>query len=422
MTDSAIQLYGFQKRWLLDDARFKVANICRQSGKSFMVALDAVMDSAATGNNWVMLSAGERQSKELMEKAKMHCEAMSLAASNLEERFFEDTHTRQLTIELPNRARIIGLPANPDTARGFSANVVLDEFAFHKDSAKIWQALFPTVSRGYKLRVVSTPQGKSNKFYSIFTGDNNFSKHFVDIYKAVEDGVPHNIAELKAGIDDEDAWQQEYLCQFLDEATAFLTYEMISACESSEATESLPADFSGAREFYLGIDVGRRRDLTVVWILEKVGDVFWTRAVIVIEKTAFSMQEEIISALIRDLRVRRCCIDSTGIGMMLAERLGQSFGTSVVEPVMFTNQVKQDLAVRTRRICEDKRVRLPIANAIRSDLHSVKKTVTAAGNIRFDAEHTKDGHADRFWALALALAASDEGVVKPELIMLGDED
>ena len=32
--------------------------------------------------------------------------------------------------------------ANPDTARGFSANVFLDEFAFHKDSREIWKALF----------------------------------------------------------------------------------------------------------------------------------------------------------------------------------------------------------------------------------------------------------------------------------------
>ena len=30
-----------------------------------------------------------------------------------------------------------------------------------------------------------------------------------------------------------------------------------------------------------------------------------------------------------------------------------------------------------------------------------------------------DGHADRFWALSLALMASDEGIVKPEIIFLG---
>jgi phage FluMu gp28-like protein len=37
-----------------------------------------------------------------------------------------------------------------------------------------------------------------------------------------------------------------------------------------------------------------------------------------------------------------------------------------------------------------------------------KSATTSAGNIRFVAESTPDGHADRFWALALAIhAASD---------------
>ena len=71
---------------------------------------------------------------------------------------------RALEIEYPNGSRITALPANPDTARGFSANVFLDEFAFHLDSRKIWTALFPVISAGWKLRVVSTPNGKGNKF------------------------------------------------------------------------------------------------------------------------------------------------------------------------------------------------------------------------------------------------------------------
>jgi phage FluMu gp28-like protein len=32
----------------------------------------------------------------------------------------------------------------------------------------------------------------------------------------------------------------------------------------------------------------------------------------------------------------------------------------------------------------------------------VTKQTTAAGNIRFTAERTPDGHSDRFWSLALA--------------------
>ena len=36
--------------------------------------------------------------------------------------------------------RIKVLAANPRTARGFSGDLILDEFAFHEDSGSIWYA------------------------------------------------------------------------------------------------------------------------------------------------------------------------------------------------------------------------------------------------------------------------------------------
>jgi phage FluMu gp28-like protein len=70
----------------------------------------------------------------------------------------------------------------------------------------------------------------------------------------------------------------------------------------------------------------------------------------------------------------------------------------------FTPAVKEDLAVTMLRNFQDKRVRVPVDRDIRSDLHSVRKYVTVAGNVRYDADRTEaTGHADRFWSLALAL-------------------
>jgi len=425
MVTPAIDLYGFQRRWVTDRRRFKIGCVTRQGGKSFMVSLEAVDDAAETSDDWVLLSAGERQSKELMSKAKMHTEAYGIAASSIEEDFFEDTRCTQLTIHLPNRARIIGLPANPDTARGFSANVVLDEFAFHKDSEKIWKALYPSISRGYKLRVVSTPQGKNNKFYSLFTGDNSYTKYLIDIHQAIADGVPFDAEDLKKGLDDDEAWEQEYLCRFLDEATAFLTYELISGCETDKLSCEVPYEnfdasmlqFPIIGTIYIGVDIGRKKDLTVIYILEQVGDVFWTRAIIVLKKIKFRVQQEFLWDVILKLKAARVCIDATGIGAQLAEESADRFGPMRSEEVGFTLPVKNDLATRMLRTFQDSRVRIPISQVLRNDLHSVKKTTTAAGNVRFDAERTKDGHADRFWALSLALMASENAVV-PECIVL----
>jgi phage FluMu gp28-like protein len=103
--------------------------------------------------------------------------------------------------------------------------------------------------------------------------------------------------------------------------------------------------------------------------------------------------------------IRRACIDSTGIGAQLAEEAVERFG-SRVEAVTFTGAVKEDLAITLRRRFEDRLIRIPADRDIREDIHSVKKFTTAAGNVRFDAERTERGHADRFWALALAVHAA----------------
>jgi phage FluMu gp28-like protein len=81
-----------------------------------------------------------------------------------------------------------------------------------------------------------------------------------------------------------------------------------------------------------------------------------------------------------------------------------------VEEVTFTGASKEQMAIHLRQKFEDKGVRIPAQSAIRNDLHSVKKIVTAANNIRYDADRNEAGHADRFWALALALHAGQTEV------------
>lgn len=432
MVAPAVNLYGFQKRWLADRERFKIGNMSRQIGKSFGVALEVVDDAMETGDTWVLLSSGERQSKELMQKVQMHCKAYMIAASDIQAETFDgsgDNKYTMLVITLFNGARIIGLPANPDTARGFSANVVLDEFAFHKDSDAIWKALFPTISRGYKIRIVSTPQGLGNRFHRLFTNDNNWSKHEVDIYQAVADGVPHNIEELKAGLDDPDAWEQEFEIKFIDEASAWLTYLMITACQhdtvpkeihygdvTDEVIQQIAKSIKGRA--FGGFDIARRKDLTVLDIEDLVGDVYWQRSMIVFPKVRLTLQKQMLWRIMDAINMERVCIDASGMGLTIGEDSVDKYGQFRAEGVEFTGKVKQDLAVRTRNIFEDRLCRIAICQKARDDYHAVKKTTTAAGNIRFDAERTDLGHADRFWAKSLAFLASDSGAI-PQVILLG---
>ena len=105
-------------------------------------------------------------------------------------------------------------------------------------------------------------------------------------------------------------------------------------------------------------------------------------------------------------RCRRGAIDATGLGIGWSDDAQDRFGEHAVEAVTFTSAVKEGLAYPVRSIMEDRRLRIPHRPEIRADLRSVTKQVTAAGNIRFTAERTADGHADHFWALALAVHAA----------------
>ena len=148
-TSPAVPLTLYQQQWAEDDSRFKIGRWSRQGGKTFATTLEAVLDCHERKTLWVCLSRGERQSKELIAQAKTHAKAIGVAVKEIESTFkVEDVEYKMLEIRFPNGSRIIGLPANPDTARGWSGNILLDELALHKDSRAIWRALFPTITRG----------------------------------------------------------------------------------------------------------------------------------------------------------------------------------------------------------------------------------------------------------------------------------
>jgi phage FluMu gp28-like protein len=71
--------YTYQKKWVTDASRFKIGLWSRQTGKSFSTSLEAVIDCWEWRTDWVFLSSGERQSKELIRKSKTHALALDMA-------------------------------------------------------------------------------------------------------------------------------------------------------------------------------------------------------------------------------------------------------------------------------------------------------------------------------------------------------
>ena len=160
-----VGLLGYQRAAVQSNARFTWNCWARQTGKSFAFSLRRVLRGLARRRDQIILSAGQRQSREVMEKVRMHCAALQVWSDLHGEGFWGDTSIRKMELRLPGGVRVIGLPANPMTARGFTGDVLLDEFAMHRDDEAIWAALFPSLLRGEgELDVASTPRGRKNVF------------------------------------------------------------------------------------------------------------------------------------------------------------------------------------------------------------------------------------------------------------------
>lgn len=425
-----VNFLTYQRAWIEDQSRFKIGMFSRQTGKTFTTGGECA-DDCFRGwmedrrARWVILSRGERQAAEMMTEVikpftKAFYEVYNTLLKGGEPVFSEgefrapqekgpDAVYKALEVGFPNGSRITALPANPDTARGFSANVILDEFAFHAKSRDIWAALFPVISKGQqKLRVISTPNGKGNKFYELMTAEDSvWSRHVVDIYEAVRQGLDRDIDMLRRGMADEDAWSQEYELKWLDEASAWLDYDLISSCEGNSAGN--PDLYMGGPCF-VGVDIAARNDLFVIWVLELVGDVLWTREIIARRRISFAEQDDLLAGVMRRYRVVRVGMDQTGMGEKPVEDAKRRHGEDRVQGVLFSAAIKLDMATTMKERFQDRRVRIPAGDPVlRADLHSIKSQVGLTGIRRLVADGDSDGHADRFWAGALAISAADLG-------------
>jgi phage FluMu gp28-like protein len=393
---------------VLDDSRFKIWLKSRQIGGSLAAAFEVVADAIENGSDWIILSAGERQAMEFMQKVhrvgRIFCDAM---AHRTGQPYIPETKASQ--IRFPNGARILALPANASTARGYSANLVLDEFAFHENPEEIWRAVYPIITnplRGkLKLRVISTPAGMNSKFYELWSEAPDFKRHKTSVYDAVDQGLGLDIEELKSNLADPDGWAQEFECQFMEHASQVFPMDLIRSVEDPVASFG-PWNTRTPNPLFVGIDIGRRKDLTVAWTLERVNGVLITREITVLDNVPFPEQEAILAD--RLAHARYVAIDSTGIGGPVSEHLAKRLGDYKLEAVNFTNDRKRELFSRAKKAFQSKTVRIPSDAKLRDDLGSIQRIVTPQGIVKFIAARTRDGHADRATALALAMHAVEK--------------
>lgn len=422
----------YQGRWIADESRLKLMRKARQIGISWSTAYAGVQRTGMQGarfDQWVS-SRDDIQARLFLEDCKLFTGVLDLAARDLGE-IVIDEKTRQTAYALSfaNGKRINSMSSNPDAQAGKRGARILDEFALHPDPRKLWSIAYPGITWGGNMEVISTPRGSKNFFATLCKeileqgNPKKISFHDVTLAIALEQGFLFKLQKalpaddeiqgmdegayfdhVKSGCADEESFNQEYCCIEADDESAFLEYDLIASAEYGRGDSWTLIEGS---ELFCGVDIGRKKDLTVLWVVERLGDVLYTRHVECMGKMRKSDQEKILWPWFE--RCRRICIDATGLGIGWTDDAQDKFGKYRVEGVTFTPAVKEGLAYPIRSAMEDRKVRIPFDGQIRADLRQVTKQVTLAGNIRFTAERTVDGHADRFWALGLAIHAASDG-------------
>jgi phage FluMu gp28-like protein len=459
---SIIVFRDYQKTIFLDRSTgLVVIHWSRQIGKSFTLAAWAV-DRLLTrpGRLVTVLSNSKDNGAEFAIKAAEICRKLDQAFEMVDgdETVSNETRFRESSVEYEAMrfeiritvdgqvGRIKILAANPRTARGFSGDLILDEFAFHEDSRAIWEAAEPILSANpdFLCRVASTGNGKHNMFYDMATsGDyvvsrvtrSNAYRMGVKIYD-IRTREPITPEEARKRARDKRAYDQNYECKFTDENTTLLTHELISQaerdnvgfiCEQDWSREALKAMREARGDHYLGVDVGRHRDITVMAAIEKISGMFLVRGVLRIEGMRLPQQQERMQQFIALPNARRIAIDMTGLGLGLFEYAEDKIGASRIQGVNFSTSVpateriresgrKQEtvrvteaMATELLGVYEDRRIQHPIDGDLRDDLRKPEKVVSPGGRVSIAATRDSKDHADHFWAFALAIEAGSGG-------------
>lgn len=410
----------YQQAWLDDDSPLKVWEKTRRGGMTYVQAYEDVRDAVKGKWDVWFSSADDSAAREYILYCEKWATLFKEAATAVGETVFDDGKAVQVySIKFKSGKRITALSSNPSQFRSKGGKVILDEFAFHKDAEALWAAAEPVTTWGFPIRVLSSHNGKASKFYKLILqvkkGILKGSVHRTDILSAISQGLLDRIMGRPTTQEERNEWiedkkrrvgvanfSQEYLAIPVDEAGALLSYTLIESCQEENTLYDDIERLKG--NFFVGMDIARRKNLTVIWVAEQLGSRLQTRFVVPLKNVKFSHQFYELEKFLRLPQCVRACLDQTGIGEQLTEQAQDKFGKYRVEGVRFSNTVKETIAHQLVRQMEDKNFIIPQTDAIREDFHTIEKETTAAGNVRLKSgknEQDEDSHADYFWAAAL---------------------
>lgn len=379
---------------------------CRQIGGSFSFGAFATLNGAFFGESTVLVSRAEPEAIDLLGVARKHAIALHEMGSEWAKIV---SPPNQLSFRMASGAEIRATTSKA-AGRGFSGNVVLDEFAYHDRPDEVWDAALAATTHGYKCRILSTPNGVGDLFHQLCTElastnpltPSAWRLYRTTIHDAIADGMEIDMAKAwEMARNDPRVFAQLFECSFIDGDLQYLPHEMLMR----SSTGIVPPG-----RCYGGIDIGESRDKTVLTVVRGTRDGYGVKHVEVHNRTDDILIANLIDQAYGLHGCARVAIDATGMGTFPVQAAQRKH--PALEAIWFTNAIKEELATRLYQALSANKLMLPKPAPeaqLHDDLASIKRLVTTAGNVRFDAPRTSKGHADTAWALMLAMHATEYG-------------
>ena len=328
-------------------------------------------------------------------------------------------------IVLANGSQIQSFPCSARSIRGDAwSSVVLDEIGHFLTSEegpaagdRVYEAARPSLAQfgaeGWCLSI-STPLWKKGRFWTLV--QQATSGQFPEMHYRHMSTAQMNPTISTDWLENErkrdpDIYSREYLAQFIDGASAYLSGLDILACVDKGRDILPPRDFT----YEASIDPAFSRDNFALAIGHQdagtVIDGVWTW-----HRAGYEQTLDEIHAILKKYNVRRVRTDQF-CEAPIREGLDKRGIEAMYEP--WTNETKADAFGRLKAAINTRTVSLPDSPHLIEELCGLEARPTVGGKIRIAA--AGDGHDDRAVVVASVVAA----LVEPEGFMAfigGDDD
>lgn len=398
-------LYPYQKAYIANKSIYTIFNKSRQIGGSFIVSFKAILE-ALGGENHTFISTNNRNAQNLIKTCKQVLRLIE-TVSNQKFKLVLDNRNE---IELKDGGTIVSIAANPQTAVGICSNLTIDECSRVPHEEDLLDAVLPFISRGRNtFSVVSTPLGQRGIFYDFYQkakGDPNWKLFEVDIYEAIRQGCPITEEKLKTIRDqfDEVSFRQNYMCEFVGDMNSYFSMDLIKSCVDSNLLNMSKKEIADIRSIKIGgYDPGKKVDSGVFSVLTRDRTSGRVKIIHLKEflKVPYTEQIAYIIDFCKKAGLSKLAVDATGgttdcIVELLQAKLG-----SMVNPLIYTNDIKEQMIVDMKIYMEQGNFIIPDNIKVISQLHTLQRVVTNSGKTKYS--HQSGKHDDYVFSIANAL-------------------